>query len=97
MSRGARGVSQSNINVILPPNQAYATDRASQTLLSPNFDKIPALFDLPQFEDELPSFLHPAKAHDLGLLEGFDDEVWQNTPLLCALWILELTETGRRS
>ncbi|KAL1644349.1 hypothetical protein SLS61_008856 [Didymella pomorum] len=71
------------MNVILPPSQAYATDRASQTLLSSNFDKIPALFDLPQFEDELRSPLHPAKAHDLRLPEGFDNmgEYLDNTDI----------------
>jgi hypothetical protein len=80
MSRDTQSVSQSSMNVILPPSQAYATDRASQTLLSSNFNKIPALFNLPQFKDELPSFLHPAKAHDLRLPEGFDNIVGQNQP-----------------
>lgn len=80
MSRDARSRPQSTMDVMVPLSQAYTTDRASHASPSSNFDTVPALFDLPHFEDEPPPFLQYAKAHDLRLPEGFDNEVGQNSP-----------------
>ena len=80
VSRDARSVSQSTMDLIFPLSQANTTDRAFRASPSSNFDTIPALFDLPHFKGEPESFLQSAIARDLRLPEGFDNMVRQNRP-----------------